>query len=149
MRGSRGLRENARSRFTGHTVFDGLGLALARVHHVMTCVHLNCQTHDVKVSDMKTYRLSTRIDEQTRKRLEKRALIEAKDESAIVRDALNSYLSTTVESAHDVFQRIGGIGVAKGLPPDVSTNKKYFEGFGHSDRTRPSRHRSARRTSRT
>lgn len=98
---------------------------------------------------MKTYRLSARIDEETRRKIEARARVEAKDESEIVRDALNSYLSNRLESAHDAFHRIGGIGVAKGLPPDLSTNKKYFEGFGRSDRTRPSRHRPAGRASRT
>jgi hypothetical protein len=100
------------------------------------------------MSDMKTYRLSARIDEETRQKLERRARAEVKDESAIVRDALNAYLTEAPESAYDAFQRVGGIGIAKGLPRDLSTNRKYFEGFGHSGDSRSSRHRSPRRTSR-
>jgi hypothetical protein len=97
---------------------------------------------------MKTYRLSTRIDEQTRKKLENRARVEAKDESEIVREALNSYLYQETESAHDVVHRIGGIGIAKGLPSDLSMKKTYFEGFGRSDPPRASRHRASRRAPR-
>lgn len=96
---------------------------------------------------MKTYRLSARIDEDTHRRLTERARIEGKDESMVVRDALNSHLKK-IESAYDVLKRTGGIGAAKGLPSDLSTNKKYFEGFGHRDRTRSPRHRSAGRASR-
>jgi hypothetical protein len=98
---------------------------------------------------MKTYRLSTRIDEQTRKKLEDRARLEAKDESEIVREALDSYLWQETESAHDVVHRIGGIGIAKGLPSDLSINKTYFEGFGRSDQSRASRHRPSRRAPRS
>jgi hypothetical protein len=97
---------------------------------------------------MKTYRLSARIDEETRRRLEARARAEVKDESEIVREALSSYLSTKVESAYDALKRVRGIGVAKGLPPDLSTYQQYFEGFGRRDQTRAARHRASRRTSR-
>jgi hypothetical protein len=34
------------------------------------------------------------------------------------------------ESALDVARRAGIIGCATGLPPDLSTNKDHFEGFG-------------------
>ena len=97
---------------------------------------------------MKTYRLSARVDEDTRKKLEQRARLEAKDESTVVREALNSYLSQNTESAYDAFQRVGGIGIVKGLPRDLSTNRKYFEGFGLSEDSRATRHRTARRSSR-
>lgn len=100
------------------------------------------------MSDTKTYRLSARVDEDTRKKLEHRARLEAKDESTVVREALNSYLSQKSESAYDVFQRAGGIGIAKGLPRDLSTNRKYFEVFGLRDESRSTRHRTARRPSR-
>ncbi len=109
---------------------------------------LRCLTPYGKLSDMNTYRLSTRIDEEIRRKLERRAEVEAKDESAIVREALAAYLSGDVESAYDMVQRIGGLGVEKGGPSDLSTNKKYFEGFGRNDHTRAPRHGSARRPSR-
>ena len=34
------------------------------------------------------------------------------------------------ESAFDLAERAGLVGVVKGLPPDLSTNVKYMEGFG-------------------
>jgi hypothetical protein len=98
---------------------------------------------------MKTYRLSARIDEVTHRRLIERARLEVKDESEIIREALKRHLDERVDSAHDALMRTGGIGIATGLPSDLSTNKKYFEGFGGSDLTRSSRHRTTRRTSRS
>jgi hypothetical protein len=98
---------------------------------------------------MKTYRLSARIDEMTRRKLGDRARLEVKDESEIVREALRRYLDDKVESAYDVLMRTGGIGIAKGLPSDLSTNKKHFEGFGLNDSARAARHRSTRRSTRS
>lgn len=34
------------------------------------------------------------------------------------------------ESFFDAASRLGYIGCVKGTPPDLSTNKKYLEGFG-------------------
>jgi len=34
------------------------------------------------------------------------------------------------ESFFDAASRLGFIGCIKGTPPDLSTNKKYMEGFG-------------------
>jgi len=79
---------------------------------------------------MKTYRLSARIDEATHKRLVERALLEVKDESEVVRDALQRYLDEKPDNAYDALMRSGGIGVAAGLPSNLSTDKSYFEGFG-------------------
>jgi hypothetical protein len=97
---------------------------------------------------MKVYRLSARIDEATHRKLTERARLEVKDESEIIRDALKRYLDDKVESAYDAFMRTGGIGIADG-PPDLSTNKKYFEGFGSSDSTRSAGRRSTLRSSRS
>ena len=97
---------------------------------------------------MKIYRLSARIDHVTHRKLAERARVEVKDESEIIREALRLYLDAT-ETAHDMLMRIGGIGIATGLPSDLSTNKKHLKGFGESDFSRSSGHRSARRSSRT
>lgn len=35
-------------------------------------------------------------------------------------------------SAYELFKEAGLIGCAKGLPKDLSTNKRYFAGFGKS-----------------
>jgi hypothetical protein len=50
----------------------------------------------------------------------------------VIREALEQYLAAPEkgESFYDVAQRAGLLGSVKGLPPDLSTNKKYFEGFG-------------------
>ena len=37
------------------------------------------------------------------------------------------------ESFYDAASRLGLIGSIKGTPPDLSTTKKYMEGFGQSD----------------
>jgi hypothetical protein len=97
---------------------------------------------------MGTPRLSTRVDEDIWKKLTKRARLEGKDESEVVREALRAHLAQSEESAYDALRRVGGIGVVKGTAGDLSTNKKHFEGFGVSDRTSSAGHRSTRRTSR-
>ena len=96
---------------------------------------------------MKVYRLSARIDEDTHRKLAARARLEAMDESQVVREALRRYLDEKIENAYDALMRTGGIGIAKGLPSDLSVNKDFFEGFGN-DRAGASGHRSARRPSR-
>ncbi|HET9941716.1 MAG TPA: hypothetical protein VFR05_00160 [Terriglobia bacterium] len=98
---------------------------------------------------MKIYRLSARIDEVTRRKLAARARLEATDESAVIREALARYLDEKIDNAYDALMRTGGIGIAKGLPSDLSTNKNHFEGFGRNDRARSLGHRPARRSSRS
>ena len=97
---------------------------------------------------MKVYRLSARIDEQTHRKLAARARLEATDESEVIREALRRYLDERIDNAYDALMRTGGIGIAKGLPSDLSMNKNYFEGFGRNDRARTSGHGSPRRPSR-
>src|SRR6266478_5670911 len=96
-----------------------------------------------KLSDM-DYRITTRINTETHKKLVDRARSERKPESAIVREALEAHLSAT-ESAYEAFMRIGGLGIAKGSPPDLSKNKAYMEGFGRHDSSSSARQRSSRR----
>jgi hypothetical protein len=49
-----------------------------------------------------------------------------------VRQAIESHLAEAAkrESAYEMAERLGLVGCAEGLPPDLSTNRKYFEGFG-------------------
>jgi predicted transcriptional regulator len=100
------------------------------------------------MSDMNTMRLTTRIDADTRKKLEALARLEGRNESEIVREALRAHLSKKRESVFEALSRAGGIGAAKGLPADLSIDKKHFEGFGRSDRTSFAGHRSTRRSPR-
>jgi hypothetical protein len=50
----------------------------------------------------------------------------------VVREALEKHLAEEPKnlSAYDLALQVGAIGCAKNLPPDLSTNKKYMEGFG-------------------
>ena len=57
---------------------------------------------------------------------------EGRSVSEVVREALEEHVKKTKkpETAYDVAKRLGLIGVAKNTPPDLSTNKRYFRGFG-------------------
>lgn len=110
---------------------------------------LTCLTLHGSLSDMKIHRLSARIDEVTHKKLVERARIEIKDESEVIREALKRHLDDRLDSVYDALMRAGGIGIATGLPSDLSTNKKHFEGFGGNDLSRSPRYRSPRRSPRS
>src|SRR5437870_168270 len=82
-----------------------------------------------KVSDMKAERLTIRISDDLRDRVKQRAKAAGMDESEIVRRALEQYVTPPI-SAYEAFKKAGLIGIVKGGPRDLSTNKKYMEGFG-------------------
>jgi hypothetical protein len=52
----------------------------------------------------------------------------------LVREALENYLgeAPTPSSAYDLAREAGLIGCARGLPSDLSVNRKHFEGLGKS-----------------
>jgi metal-responsive CopG/Arc/MetJ family transcriptional regulator len=81
---------------------------------------------------MASIRISVRLDARTGQRLREVAKAAGKNESQIVREALSIYLArpNREESALDLARRSGILGCSKRLPSDLSTNKKYFEGFG-------------------
>ncbi len=81
---------------------------------------------------MGNMRISVRLDRETRQRLNDATQVSGKSESEVVRDALREYLDKQppVESCLDLARRHRLIGRAKGLPRDLSTNAKHFEGFG-------------------
>ena len=81
---------------------------------------------------MNDTRITIRLDQQTGRRLREAALAAGKNESELVREALAAYFtrSRPPASALEVARRAGVIGCADGLPPDLSTNKEHFEGFG-------------------
>jgi len=89
----------------------------------------------VRMSDiMSSQRITIRISESLVKRLKKQAGMKRRSESALVREALENYLgeAPTPSSAYDLAREAGLIGCARGLPSDLSTNRKHFEGFGKS-----------------
>ena len=77
-------------------------------------------------------RISVRVDSNLRRRLEEQASVMRKSESNLVREALEAYLQAHGKpvSVYDLAVKAGIIGMARGLPRDLSTNRKYFKGFG-------------------
>ena len=78
---------------------------------------------------MHAERLTIRISEDLRNRVKERAKAAGTDESEVVRLALEQYVTPPM-SAYEAAKRAGLIGIVKGGPRDLSTNKKYMEGFG-------------------
>jgi len=83
---------------------------------------------------MSSQRITIRISEALVKRLKKQAEMKRRSESALVREALENYLgeAPTSSSAYDLAREAGLIGCVRGLPADLSADRKHFEGFGKS-----------------
>jgi predicted DNA-binding protein len=81
---------------------------------------------------MSSQRITVRVSESLVKRLKKHADSKGQPESALVREALENYLSAAPASgsAHDLAREAGLIGCVRGEASDLSTNRKHFEGFG-------------------
>lgn len=81
---------------------------------------------------MATQRITVRIPTKLAKELKKQAGLRGRPESELVRKALADYLAsrTPVRSAYDIAKEAGLIGCVKDTPRDLSTNRKYFDGFG-------------------
>jgi predicted DNA-binding protein len=81
---------------------------------------------------MSSQRITIRVSESLVKRLKKHAGSKGLPESALVREALENYLSELPASgsAYDLAKEAGLIGCVRGEPADLSTNRKHFEGFG-------------------
>jgi predicted DNA-binding protein len=79
-------------------------------------------------------RITIRISESLVRRLKKHASTKRRPESALVREALEKYLADapTPSSAYEIARATGLIGCVSRAPSDLSTNRKYFEGFGKS-----------------
>jgi predicted transcriptional regulator len=83
---------------------------------------------------MQDNRITVRVSRDTRRRLQAAARRSGKRESDIVRDAVELHLTAEehTPTAYDYAQKAGLIGAAKGTLRDLSTNPKYFDGFGGS-----------------
>jgi predicted transcriptional regulator len=81
---------------------------------------------------MSSQRITIRISESLVKRLKKHAGMRRRSESALVREALESYLgeASGSNSAYDLARKAGLIGCVAGEPSDLSTSRKHLEGFG-------------------
>jgi predicted DNA-binding protein len=89
-----------------------------------------------KMSDrtMKDLRISVRLSPETRRRLQAAARRGGKRESEVVREAVELQLAAEERAltAYDLARQAGLIGAVKGKVRDLSTNPKYFDGFGSS-----------------
>ena len=83
---------------------------------------------------MASQRISVRVSSSTARRLKERSRITGARESEVVRAALEQYLekSSSETTTYDLLKEAGLIGCARNLPKDLSTNKRYFKGFGKS-----------------
>jgi predicted DNA-binding protein len=81
---------------------------------------------------MASQRISVRVPHGIAQRLKKRSRATGTRESEVVRKALEEYLSKDADlpTAYDRAVEAGLIGCIRGGPKDLSTNKKYFKGFG-------------------
>ena len=81
---------------------------------------------------MSSRRITVRVSESLVKLLKKHASAKGRPESALVREALENYLSAVPlpSSAYDLARETGLIGCVCGEPSDLSTDRKHFEGFG-------------------
>ena len=89
-----------------------------------------------KMSDghMKDDRITVRFPPELRRRLKAAARRTGTRESDLVRGAVESQLAAQENSltAYDHAKKAGLIGAVKGTTRDLSTNPKYFDGFGGS-----------------
>lgn len=91
--------------------------------------------HRDKMSDMtRELRISVRLSADLHERIEAAAAKSGKRESVIIREALERQLAParSAETAYDLAVRAGIVGIARGNPPDLSTNPRHFDGFGES-----------------
>ena len=83
---------------------------------------------------MKDHRISVRISPEMRRLLQAVARRGGRRESDIVRDAVERQLASEerAQTAYEQAVLAGLIGLVKGKIRDLSTNPRYFEGFGGS-----------------
>lgn len=84
------------------------------------------------MSDMKSTRLTIRINPELRQRLRRQASLTGVSESELVRSAVAYYLAESGPrlTCYDLVRRAGLIGAVKNAPADLSTNRDYFYGSG-------------------
>ncbi len=84
------------------------------------------------MSDMATDRITVRLDPGQRRRLEARARRDGSSESEEIRRAIERYLRSSEKpvTCYDLARRLGIIGRVRTSPRDLSTNRKYLQGFG-------------------
>lgn len=87
------------------------------------------------MSDMVSQRITVRVPKTLQARLRASSRAKGQTPSDLVRVALEAYLGASGESgsAFEAAQAAGIIGCAGHAPKDLSTNPRYFEGFGKAE----------------
>ena len=81
------------------------------------------------------------LDDEERKLLADAAKRTGKPWRTLLREAIARFIKAETEPVHrhqdaspenllEKLERLGAVGMISGGPPDVSTNRKYMEGFG-------------------
>ena len=83
---------------------------------------------------MKDQRITVRFSPEVRRRLQAAARRGGRRESDLVREAVDLQLAAEERAltAYDHAKKAGLIGAVRGRIRDLSTNPKYFDGFGGS-----------------
>jgi len=83
---------------------------------------------------LQSHRIAIRVPASLAKLLRQRSRAQRQTPSELVRAALQEYLSmgTPPRTLYDAFKESGLIGCVKNAPSDLSSNPRYFEGFGES-----------------
>ena len=86
------------------------------------------------MSDMTSQRITVRVPATLGTRLRHSSRMQGQTPSDLVRVALENYLGreATVGSAYELAEAAGLIGCVRRAAKDLSTNRRYFEGFGKS-----------------
>ena len=93
------------------------------------------------MSDMASGRITIRLPETLEQRLRHRSRMKGQPESALIREAIETYLGESSEPrpAYELAEEAGLIGcigrgssTAKAPARDLSTNPRHFVGFGKS-----------------
>jgi predicted DNA-binding protein len=101
-----------------------------------SALHFGMSDMAAIMSDMASGRITIRIPETLGQRLRHRSRMRGQPESALVREALETYLGQPAEAraAYELAEEaglIGFVGRGPGTPAkDLSTNPRHFEGFG-------------------
>jgi len=81
---------------------------------------------------MPASRITITLDSSLHCQVTSAARADGKSVSAFVRELIEQRLRSVAgeENCFDLAVRMGIIGAAKGLPRDLSTNRRHFRGFG-------------------
>jgi predicted DNA-binding protein len=83
---------------------------------------------------MKDHRITVRFSAEAERRIKAAASRRGTRESDLIRAAVESQLADddALPTAYEHAKKAGLIGAIKGTARDLSTNPKYFDGFGDS-----------------